>query len=308
MNKKIYVLNNKQIEPIPKSSINKRCLILTVCLVALVTMLIVGLVLVLSDVLNEYKINYESLIDQEPLDMDYNVTECGKTFYAPSLYPDGLDAIETKIINGAEAVANSFPWTVSLRRFNNNRISVHVCGGTIIGEQAILTAGHCLTDVRPDELVIVTGLHQIDKILYKTQVYFPSKIVTLYKPKNVTLDDIALIKLNRIILTGKKVAPICLTTDQASTNTFLNRKLLAIGWGDMKAAEKKSKYPDKLQQTIRVVTNNVSRCTLDGLISWSSRSAYCTESKPFDTLTSLCLGDSGNFLFGRFLFNCNGVF
>lgn len=52
--------------------------------------------------------------------------------------------INSKIINGFEAKPNSLPWIVSLRDLNSNNL--HFCGGSLIYDQFVLTAAHCVYD------------------------------------------------------------------------------------------------------------------------------------------------------------------
>jgi secreted trypsin-like serine protease len=48
-----------------------------------------------------------------------------------------------RIVNGFNAVPNSYPWMVSLRiLFTPTQVSSHFCGGTLIYENVILTAAH----------------------------------------------------------------------------------------------------------------------------------------------------------------------
>ena len=49
------------------------------------------------------------------------------------------DKVLTKIIDGTETEINEYPWMVSLQLSGD-----HFCGGSIISEDWILTAAHCL--------------------------------------------------------------------------------------------------------------------------------------------------------------------
>lgn len=44
-----------------------------------------------------------------------------------------------KIVGGADAEKAEFPWLVSITRRGG-----HFCGGTLISNRFVLTAGHCL--------------------------------------------------------------------------------------------------------------------------------------------------------------------
>ncbi|XP_072754561.1 tabserin-like [Anoplolepis gracilipes] len=57
------------------------------------------------------------------------------------------------IINGISAAPGEFPWQVSL-----NYKGKHICGGSIIAQTKILTAGHCVDFIESvNNLRIVSG-------------------------------------------------------------------------------------------------------------------------------------------------------
>lgn len=48
--------------------------------------------------------------------------------------------LDGRVVGGENAAVGQFPHQVSLRQYTS-----HICGGTIIAPQMILTAAHCVT-------------------------------------------------------------------------------------------------------------------------------------------------------------------
>lgn len=64
-----------------------------------------------------------------------------------------------RIIGGEEAGMKDAPWQVSLRNFLGG-IS-HFCGGSIISEEWVLTAAHCMDGLTPIQYEVMAGEHNI---------------------------------------------------------------------------------------------------------------------------------------------------
>ena len=65
-----------------------------------------------------------------------------------------LSALPTRIVGGFNASLGEFPHQVSLREWQSQQ---HMCGGSIISDNFILTAAHCTMDRSPSEIFAVVG-------------------------------------------------------------------------------------------------------------------------------------------------------
>merc|ERR1711910_51276 len=66
---------------------------------------------------------------------------------AAAAKPQGSTAVgyaDGRIIGGEEAPAHEFPWQISLRNLGS-----HICGGSIINKNQVITAAHCVEGALP---------------------------------------------------------------------------------------------------------------------------------------------------------------
>ncbi|XP_048418012.1 transmembrane protease serine 13a isoform X2 [Stegostoma tigrinum] len=116
----------------------------------------------------------------------------------------------TRIVGGVPAQLGEWPWQVSL-----HYKSRHVCGGTIISPDWIITASHCFFEddsYQPKYWRIYSGFISQRELLRAAQSSV-SKIVVHSRYSSDTNDnDIALMKLSNRLRFTDNIRPACLPT------------------------------------------------------------------------------------------------
>ncbi|CAF0960735.1 unnamed protein product [Rotaria sordida] len=131
-----------------------------------------------------------------------------------------------KIVNGTESIKGDWPWLISMQRRGS-----HICGGSLINDEWIITAAHCVVgNLDTSVYDIIFGLHdrlapdpwvirrKVDRIVVHPQ----------YTSRNF-LNDIALMKLSAKIDTYTEYyMPVCFPN---ADQTFDGQIGYTIGWG-----------------------------------------------------------------------------
>uniref|UniRef100_A0A3Q2P7M0 Peptidase S1 domain-containing protein n=1 Tax=Fundulus heteroclitus TaxID=8078 RepID=A0A3Q2P7M0_FUNHE len=130
----------------------------------------------------------------------------------------GQPVLNNRIVGGVEAPSGSWPWQVSLHTFTSG----HFCGGSLINDQWVMTAAHCVQGTHhvkhqegsnPNEVV-----RTVSRIISHPDYYFG--------PDN----DIAILKLFTPVNFTSYISPVCLA---ASNSTFYSGvKSWVTGWGE----------------------------------------------------------------------------
>ena len=70
---------------------------------------------------------------------------------------------DTTIIKGKSAIVGDLPWQVALLNASiPDPLYAHFCGGTLITNQWVLTAAHCVARRKETELMVLTGTDRLN--------------------------------------------------------------------------------------------------------------------------------------------------
>ncbi|XP_053223525.1 transmembrane protease serine 13 [Podarcis raffonei] len=134
-------------------------------------------------------------------------SQCGTGKYVSLRCTNCGQTMSGRIIEGNETTINKWPWQVSLHYG-----SIHICGGTIIDPQWVLTAAHCffMNSVKIlDQWKVYAGASNLKHL--PTAGISVSHIIINAKYDDDHDDfDIALLKLSKPLTLSANVRPACL--------------------------------------------------------------------------------------------------
>lgn len=201
--------------------------------------------------------------------------------------------VDPFVVGGENALPGQFPYIVSLL-WNVLGVSTHVCGGSIISGNWILTAAHCITEIpQIGRITVLAGGH--NRAAPDTSVEVISEIVsgsTVLHPDwtpgpQVGPDDLALLLLATPLVFNARIRPIRLPAEHSIP---VGQATLS-GWGSTGGTT----LPNILQFTTKpIITLAVCRqafneLNLDGNLVDDTN--LCTG--PLTGGVSACSGDSG---------------
>ncbi|XP_068694785.1 chymotrypsinogen B-like [Montipora foliosa] len=155
----------------------------------------------------------------------------------------GKRSLFTRIVNGDDAAPHAWPWQVSLR-VNGH----HICGGSLIRRNWIVTAAHCVRSYPyPDGYTVVVGAHR--KKGPPTEVEKEFKVKTLYRHKGFTMQnlmhDVAVLELKGSVKISDKVSTVCLPTEppRPGTQCYVTGWVRLSGTGSSPVVLQQAKVP-----------------------------------------------------------------
>ncbi|XP_044868179.1 serine protease 27-like [Mauremys mutica] len=150
------------------------------------------------------------------------------------------------IIGGQDAQKGRWPWQVSVQKYDKNHEYDHVCGGSLISAQWVVSAAHCFhPPVSPSQYRVVLGAHQLLPLSPKPVLAEVQQIIPHPRYNRTSfVADVALVRLKEPVK-STFIRPISLP---GATRQFpVGKKCWVTGWGNVEVT-KPLPRPQTLQQ------------------------------------------------------------
>ncbi|XP_023937765.2 serine protease snake [Bicyclus anynana] len=182
------------------------------------------------------------------------------------------------VVGGVAAKEDEFPHMALMGYGSDVDSAQWLCGGSILSERFLLTAGHCTYTRNVGEITYVRiGLLKRTDPLDVTRIYRVQSIIKhpAYNSPH-RYHDIALVKTDTDMTLGQFAVPACL--DTGAPNDY--SRALATGWG---ATQNRGATADQLQ---KVIINKFSTAECSSMFP-----PHRLMLNGFDDKTQICYGD-----------------
>ncbi|XP_038225529.1 ovochymase-1 isoform X1 [Dermochelys coriacea] len=189
----------------------------------------------------------------------------------------GEEPGKPRVVGGRPAPQMSWPWLVSLQYKNE-----HFCGGSLIAQKWVLTAGHCNFSAQTDRIVL--GKTYLLPNIKGNNPVLVKAVHTHYNFSGFpSSNDLTLLELEKPIKLGDSIAIICLPDRDEEIS--IDARCLTAGWGATESG--KDEYSIRLQQT------NIPLLSNEACVSYWGQDIKNTNICGGAAGATACSGDSG---------------
>ncbi|XP_052425987.1 serine protease 27-like isoform X2 [Carassius gibelio] len=154
----------------------------------------------------------------------------------------GRPQMLNRIVGGSSASEGAWPWQVDIQTDGEG----HVCGGTIISENWVLSAAHCFPN--PNDIssyMVYAGRHLLNSWNADETSHRVRRVVVPLGYTHPQLgQDIALVELATAVQWSDRIQPICLP--YANVEFSSDMRCMITGWGDIRDGENIDIRPDMM--------------------------------------------------------------
>ncbi|XP_026722801.1 acrosin-like isoform X1 [Athene cunicularia] len=210
---------------------------------------------------------------------------CGGTC---GLRPMAAQSGTSRVVGGTDAQAGAWPWIVSIQDPWRPGTG-HICGGSLISPQWVLTAAHCFIRARHVNMWrVVIGATHLTQLGPETQVRNIKRLVVHEDYSSVwERNDIALLELDQPVQCGYHVQLACVPDASLRVSQLTN--CYVSGWGSTMA---RAGGPTDVLQEAKVPLINVHVCNSSRWYAGAVHPHNLCAGYPWGGIDT-CQGDSG---------------
>lgn len=190
------------------------------------------------------------------------------------------------IVGGAPAAPGRWPWQIAVL----DRRRRLICGGTLITNEFVITAAHCITK----GMNVVAGEYNLEELDGSEQ---ERRVISAYKHPDYNKDnvenDIALLKLESPLELSQQIWPACLPAQNEELKA--GRMATIVGWGAVAYYKQPDGHPrverDETLNQAKVPVVEFQECKKSYEDDLKSDQVICAGFKAGGV--DSCAGDSG---------------
>ncbi|XP_054435681.1 chymotrypsin-C [Pteronotus mesoamericanus] len=205
---------------------------------------------------------------------------CASSCGVPTFLPN----LAARVVGGDDARPHSWPWQISLQYLKDDTWR-HTCGGTLIANNFVLTAAHCISNARTYRVAL--GKYNLAVDDEEGSHYVDVDTIFVHEKWNSFLvrNDIALIKLAESVELSDTIQLACLP--EAGSVMPQDYPCYVTGWGRLRT---NGPIAEELQQGLQPVVDHATCTQKDWWGNMVRDTMVCAGG---DGVTSACNGDSG---------------